>query len=136
MPALKDIKVHPHGHTRAMEDLVNRSFAGPIGNVFAIGVFLFGTNLYREHPVTTGLYLGILTLRLVIRVMLTMVWRRTHAGPARFPIWLIGISAYTLSAPTGIYAAFIIQQYGYGDWNTRLYANNGGDPGTQTDSRT
>lgn len=98
--------------------MVHRSYAGPIGNVFAIGVFLFGTSLHREHPLATGLYLGILALRLVARVALTLVWRRTHSGPARFPLWLIGISAYALSAPTGLYAAFIIRQYGYGDWNT------------------
>ncbi len=118
MSAQKDLKEHPHGRTRAIADLMHRSFAGPIGNVFAIGVFLFGTNLYREHPVTTGLYLGIMALRLVLRVVLTLLWRRTHSGPAQFPIWLIGLSAYTLSAPTGIYAAFVILQYGYGDWNT------------------
>ena len=100
--------------------MVHRSFAGPIANVFAIGVFLFGTNLYRDYPVTTGLYLGILVLRLVGRVAFTLVSRWTHSGPAQFPTWLIGISAFTLSAPTGIYAAFILRQYGYGDWNALL----------------
>jgi hypothetical protein len=98
--------------------MMERSFGGPIGNLFAIGVLLFGTNLYREHPVTTGLYVGILALRLVVRVVLTLVWRRTHSGPVQFPIWLIGISAYALSAPTGLYTAFIMRQYGYGDWNS------------------
>ena len=82
------------------------------------GIFLFGTNLYGEHPVATGLYLGILAFRLVARVALTLAWWRTRRGPARFPIWLIGLSAYALSAPTGLYAAFIIRQYGTGDWNT------------------
>jgi signal transduction histidine kinase/CheY-like chemotaxis protein len=118
MPVPKDLAQHPLGRARAVVDLVHRSYAGPIGNVFAVGTLWFGTNLCHEHPVATGLYLGIMAFRLVLRVVLTLVWRRTRLGPARFPIGLIGFSAYALSAPTGLYAAFIIRHYGYGDWNT------------------
>ncbi len=118
MSAPEHLQGHPHGRARAVADLIHRSFAGPFGNVFAIGIFVFGTSLDRDHPVATRLYLGMLALRLLGRVVLTLVWRRTHSGPAPFPLWLIRISAYTLSAPTGFYAAFVIRQYGYGEWNS------------------
>lgn len=109
----------PHNRARIVADMVQRSFAGPIANVFAIAVFLFGTDLLEQHPFVTSLFLGILTFRLLGRAVFTYVCRkRVPAGEP--PLWLIGFSAYALSVPTGCYAAFVLHSYGYEDWNTVL----------------
>jgi len=99
--------------------MVHRSFAGPIANVFAIAVFLFGTDLLEQHPFATSLFLGILTFRLLGRVVFTYV-RRKRVPAGEPPLWLIGLSAYALSVPTGCYAAFVLHSYGYEGWNTVL----------------
>lgn len=99
--------------------MVQRSFAGPIANVFAFAVFLFGTDLLEQHPLATSLFLGLLTFRLLGRVVFTYVrGKRVPAGEP--PLWLIGLSAYALSLPTGCYAAFVLHSNGYEGWNTVL----------------
>lgn len=119
MPALRDLQQHPQGRARAAADLLHRSFAGPIANVLAIVIFLFGTRLPVEHPIATTLYLGMLAIRQIGRLVITrLIGRKQHARPVQVPLGLIRISAYTLSAPTGLFASFIVRQYGFDSWNT------------------
>ena len=103
---------------RAAADLVHRSFAGPIGCVFAIAILLFSTPLYRDHPFETVLYIGAMVSRLASRVVLSLVWRRRRPGPVLFPRWMIAVSACLLSIPTGLFAGFVVYHYGCESWNT------------------
>ncbi len=105
---------------RTVADLLRRSFAGPIGNVLALGVLFFGTDLRSELPVATAAFLFILTLRLTARAVLVVRFRYRLSEPTGLPLWLIGVSAYLLSAPTGLYAALVVRHYGFASSNTLL----------------
>ncbi|HEX8984526.1 MAG TPA: ATP-binding protein [Bryobacteraceae bacterium] len=112
------IQEHPAAKARAAADLVHRSFAGPIGCVFAIAILLFSTPLYRDYPLETALYMGALVSRLAPRAVLSLVWRRRRPGPVLFPRWMIAASACLLSVPTGLFAAFVVYHYGCDSWST------------------
>lgn len=109
---------HPSAKLRAATDLVHRSFAGPIGCLFAIGILLYSTPLYREHPLATGCFLGAMLARIVPRPVLWLLWGRGKHGPTPYPFWMIVASTLLLSLPTGLFTAFVIGAYGFASWNT------------------
>jgi signal transduction histidine kinase/ActR/RegA family two-component response regulator len=111
---------HPHKFALAAAELAHRSFAGPIGCIFAVAALLLTTPLLRDHPLATTLYAAVMIARIVSRAVLTIRWRRTHSGPPVFPRWRIAISAYALSVSTGLFAYVVIRHYGFESWSTLL----------------
>ena len=111
---------HPRKFALAAAELSRRSYAGPIGSIFAIAALLLTTPLHREHPLATALYATVMIARVALRVVLTLRWRRTHSGPPEFPRWLIAASAYALSVSTGVFTYVVIQYYGFESWNTLI----------------
>jgi len=102
----------------AATELVRRSFAGPIGCAFAVVVLLLTTPLYRDHPLATALYATIMVARVTVRLLLTLRWRRASPGTPAFPRWLITLSAYALSLPTGLFTGLVVRYYGFESWST------------------
>lgn len=109
---------HAGAKLRAATELVRRSFAGPIGCLFAIGILLYSTPLYREHPLATGCFLGTMLARIVPRPLLWLLWGRGKQGPTPYPFWMIVASTLLLALPTGLFTAFVVGQYGFASWNT------------------
>ena len=107
-----------HGLSNSADELSRRSFAGPIGGLFAVGILLFTTPLTLQHPLLIAFYSAIMVVRTGVRVILSLRKRRNHPGPLEFPGWLIAASVYSLSLPTGIITAIVIGDYGFESWTT------------------
>jgi signal transduction histidine kinase/ActR/RegA family two-component response regulator len=115
---IEDINEPQSARARMAADLVHRSFAGPVGCVFAIAVLIFSTSLYQEHSLLTGLFIAAMAARLAPRFILTLFWHLRRSGTIQFPFWAIVTSALLLSGPTGLFAGFVMAQYGFDNWNT------------------
>ncbi len=118
--ALELLRQQPDARLRVANDLRHRSFIGPIGNLIALAILFVSTPLFHDHPIATGLYIAVTAARILIRIVLTAAWRRAHASPPVFPAWMIATSVASLSLPTGLFAAFVVSQYGYESWSTLL----------------
>jgi signal transduction histidine kinase len=80
------------------------------------------TSLYRDHPVLTVLYIGAMLARLLPRPLISLFWRRGGSGRTQFPRWMVMTSVCLLSIPTGLYTGFVINHYGFDNWNTLFMA--------------
>jgi signal transduction histidine kinase/ActR/RegA family two-component response regulator len=109
---------HPRNFALAAAELVHRSFAGPIGCIFAIAVMLLMTPLLRDHPLATALYGAVMIARIALRAVFMIRWRRAHSGMPVFSRWRIVASAYSLSLSTGLFSYVVIRHYGLESWTT------------------
>jgi signal transduction histidine kinase/ActR/RegA family two-component response regulator len=120
MPPLDNVKEHPEARSRALSDIVRGSFAGPVGILLLIGLLLFSTRLYQDHPLVAGGYVGLMVARIAGRLLLLAAAARAWRPSLLFRRRAVWLAAYTLSLPTGLLAAFVIAQYGYASWNTLI----------------